>query len=274
MVVAKWCGMRVERFSIFFGRPLARFQRGRPSTRIGWLPVGGYVKISGMTRDEEIPADLVPRAYYSATMWRKIATIAAGPAVNILVAIVCLHRDVLGRHPERGRADDAPGTDRGILAGRCGGDAARATRSSPSTASAAPIPTTFRKVLAAHPNETRHRDLRPFGRRRHTHGPAQVGERNRRGLQPGHPGRTVSVTWASASDTPPSARGSSPGISKGIDYTWWVVHETATRYLPDADPGAERGRRWRRLHRGRLAGPGDGAGLHRRPESRRWRSSI
>ena len=89
MVVAKWCGMRVERFSVFFGRPLTRFQRGETEYRVGWLPIGGYVKISGMSRDEEIPDELVPRAYYSASMWRKIATIAAGPAVNILVAVVC-----------------------------------------------------------------------------------------------------------------------------------------------------------------------------------------
>ncbi|MBM3665387.1 MAG: peptidase M50, partial [Actinobacteria bacterium] len=55
MVVAKWCGMRVERFSIFFGRPLAKFRRGETEYGIGWLPLGGYVKITGMTRDEGLP---------------------------------------------------------------------------------------------------------------------------------------------------------------------------------------------------------------------------
>jgi regulator of sigma E protease len=88
MVVAKWCGMKVERFSIFFGRPIASFTRGETEYAIGWLPLGGYVKIAGMTVGEEMdPAD-EPRAYTAASTWKKVATIAAGPAVNIALAIV------------------------------------------------------------------------------------------------------------------------------------------------------------------------------------------
>lgn len=88
MVVAKWCGMKVERFSIFFGRPIASFTRGETEYAIGWLPLGGYVKIAGMTVGEEMdPAD-EPRAYTAASTWKKVATIAAGPAVNIVLAIV------------------------------------------------------------------------------------------------------------------------------------------------------------------------------------------
>ena len=37
----------VERFSIFFGRPIASFTRGETEYAIGWLPLGGYVKIAG-----------------------------------------------------------------------------------------------------------------------------------------------------------------------------------------------------------------------------------
>lgn len=88
MVVAKWCGMRVERFSIFFGRPIAAFRRGETQYAIGWLPLGGYVKISGMTRGEDIPPEVEPRAYYNAPVWRRIATILAGPAVNIVLAVI------------------------------------------------------------------------------------------------------------------------------------------------------------------------------------------
>jgi regulator of sigma E protease len=88
MVVAKWCGMRVERFSIFFGRPIASFTRNETEYAIGWLPLGGYVKISGMTVGEDIPSEVEHRAYFAQPMWKKIATIAAGPAVNILLAIV------------------------------------------------------------------------------------------------------------------------------------------------------------------------------------------
>ena len=97
MVVAKWCGMRVERFSIFFGRPIASFTRGETEYAIGWLPLGGYVKISGMTVGEDIPSEVAHRAYSAAPMWKKIATIAAGPAVNILLAIVIFAGDLLDR---------------------------------------------------------------------------------------------------------------------------------------------------------------------------------
>jgi regulator of sigma E protease len=88
MVVAKWCGMRVERFSIFFGRPIASFTRGETEYAIGWLPLGGYVKISGMTVGEDMPSEEAHRAYFAQPAWKKVATIAAGPAVNIVLAIV------------------------------------------------------------------------------------------------------------------------------------------------------------------------------------------
>ena len=87
---AKKCGMRVERFSIFFGKPIVKWQRGETEWRLGWLPLGGYVKISGMTREENLPADVVPRAYYAAPFWKRFVTIFAGPAVNIVLAFFVL----------------------------------------------------------------------------------------------------------------------------------------------------------------------------------------
>lgn len=88
MVVAKWCGMRVERFSIFFGKPIASFTRGETEYAIGWLPLGGYVKISGMSVGEEMDDEVKHRAYTAKPAWRKIATILAGPAVNVVLAII------------------------------------------------------------------------------------------------------------------------------------------------------------------------------------------
>ncbi len=89
MVAAKWCGMRVERFSIFFGKPWVKFTRGGTEYGIGWLPLGGYVRITGMNREEELPPEAVPFAYYAAKTWKKVVVIAAGPAVNLLVAFLC-----------------------------------------------------------------------------------------------------------------------------------------------------------------------------------------
>jgi regulator of sigma E protease len=88
MVVARWCGMRVERFSVFMGRPLISWTRGETQYGVGWLPVGGYVKITGMLRGEDVPPEIEHRAYYNAPVWKRIATILAGPAVNIALAVV------------------------------------------------------------------------------------------------------------------------------------------------------------------------------------------
>jgi regulator of sigma E protease len=88
MVVAKWCGMRVERFSVFMGRPLLSWTRGETQYAVGWLPIGGYVKISGMLRGEDIPPEVEHRAYYNAPVWKRITTILAGPAVNIVLAAI------------------------------------------------------------------------------------------------------------------------------------------------------------------------------------------
>jgi regulator of sigma E protease len=88
MVVAKLCGMRVERFMVFMGKPLVSFRRGETEYGVGWLPLGGYVKISGMTREEELAPEVRSRAYYNASFPRKVATIFAGPAVNIVLAYV------------------------------------------------------------------------------------------------------------------------------------------------------------------------------------------
>ena len=88
MVVAKWCGMRVERFSIFMGKPIWSRTRGETEYALGWLPLGGYVKISGMTVGEEIDDEVKHRAYTAKPAWKKIVTILAGPAVNIVLAVI------------------------------------------------------------------------------------------------------------------------------------------------------------------------------------------
>jgi regulator of sigma E protease len=52
-VAAKAVGMRVERFSLFFGPLLVKFRRGETEYGIGPIPLGGYVKITGMSPREE-----------------------------------------------------------------------------------------------------------------------------------------------------------------------------------------------------------------------------
>jgi regulator of sigma E protease len=54
---AKAVGMRVERFSLFFGPLLVKFRRGETEYGIGPIPLGGYVKITGMNPNEKIPEE-------------------------------------------------------------------------------------------------------------------------------------------------------------------------------------------------------------------------
>ncbi len=87
---AKAVGMRVEKFSLFFGKPLVKARRGETEYAIGWIPLGGYVRITGMDPREELPADVQPRAYYAQKVWKRIVVIAAGPAVNIVLAFLII----------------------------------------------------------------------------------------------------------------------------------------------------------------------------------------
>ena len=87
---AKAVGMRVERFSLFFPPLLARLRRGETEYAIGAIPLGGYVKITGMNPAEEIPPEIAHRAYYRQPVWKRIVVIGAGPAVNIVLAFLLL----------------------------------------------------------------------------------------------------------------------------------------------------------------------------------------
>src|SRR6266496_501111 len=87
-LAAKATGMRVERFSLFFPPLLARVRRGETEYAIGSIPLGGYVKISGMSPHEDLPPEVAPRAYLSQPPWKRIVVIAAGPAMNLLIAFL------------------------------------------------------------------------------------------------------------------------------------------------------------------------------------------
>jgi regulator of sigma E protease len=87
-IAAKSTGMRVERFSLFFPPLLARVRRGETEYAIGAVPLGGYVKISGMSPHEDLPPEVAPRAYLNQPPWKRIVVISAGPAMNLLVAFL------------------------------------------------------------------------------------------------------------------------------------------------------------------------------------------
>jgi regulator of sigma E protease len=85
---AKAVGMRVERFFLFFPPKLVSVRRGETEYGIGAIPLGGFVKITGMNPEEEIPPEVEDRAYYRQPVWKRIFVIAAGPFVNIALALI------------------------------------------------------------------------------------------------------------------------------------------------------------------------------------------
>ena len=89
-VAAKATGMRVERFFLFFPPKLVSVKRGETEYGIGAIPAGGFVKITGMNPDEELPPEIAARGYYHQPVWKRIVVIGAGPAVNIAIALAIL----------------------------------------------------------------------------------------------------------------------------------------------------------------------------------------
>ena len=91
MVAAKAVGMRVERFFLFFPPKLWSVRRGETEYGVGAIPLGGFVKITGMNPDEELDPEVAPRAYYHQPVWKRIVVIGAGPLVNLVIAFVILY---------------------------------------------------------------------------------------------------------------------------------------------------------------------------------------
>jgi len=132
-VVAKWTGMRVERFFLFFPPKLVSVRRGETEYGIGAIPLGGFVKITGMNPEEleaaergkqiehkpglleqlegadsdqgtpqsiegggAVDPDILRRAYYNQPVSKRIVVIAAGPVMNLLIAFFVLFFLALG----------------------------------------------------------------------------------------------------------------------------------------------------------------------------------
>ena len=86
-LVARLCGMRVERFSIGFGNPLIAVKRGDTIYQIAPIPLGGFVQITGLNPHEEFDRN-DPYVYPNRPRWMRLAVLVAGPAANYLTACV------------------------------------------------------------------------------------------------------------------------------------------------------------------------------------------
>jgi membrane-associated protease RseP (regulator of RpoE activity) len=105
-VTARWAGIKVSKFFLGFGPTLWSFRRGRPETvadedgklitrpeteyGVKALPLGGFVKIVGMSPYEDLAPEDVPRAFPSAPAWKRAIVLAAGSATHFVTAFIFL----------------------------------------------------------------------------------------------------------------------------------------------------------------------------------------
>lgn len=93
-ITAKWFGCRVEKFYLFFNPWFSLFKKkvGETEYGVGWVPLGGYVKISGMI-DESMDKEAMkkppePYEFRSKPAWQRLIIMLGGVIVNVILAII------------------------------------------------------------------------------------------------------------------------------------------------------------------------------------------
>ncbi|SFS13236.1 regulator of sigma E protease [Granulicella pectinivorans] len=107
--VAKLCGIRVETFSIGFGKRLFGFRRGDTDYRLSLLPLGGYVKMAGDTPGEAPSGD--PGEFNAHPRWQRILVALAGPVANFILAIAMMTALYMFHYEKPAYLDGAPMAD-------------------------------------------------------------------------------------------------------------------------------------------------------------------
>jgi regulator of sigma E protease len=95
-IVGRWFGIGADTFSIGFGREVAGWTDSRGTRwKIGWLPLGGYVRFTGdmdpasMGRGlDRLSPEVRARSFHAKPVWQRALVVAAGPAANFLLAIL------------------------------------------------------------------------------------------------------------------------------------------------------------------------------------------
>ncbi len=81
---AIWMGVRVETFSLGFGKELFSFTRGKTKFRIAAFPLGGYCKMAGENKEDEVKGE--PDEFLSKKWWRRLIIVFSGPFMNFVLA--------------------------------------------------------------------------------------------------------------------------------------------------------------------------------------------
>jgi len=92
-LAAKWCGVKIEKFAIGFGKELLGFTRGETRYSINALPLGGYVKMLGqedftVDKSGELVVKSDPRSYPHKPVGQRMLIVSAGVIMNVIFAAV------------------------------------------------------------------------------------------------------------------------------------------------------------------------------------------
>jgi membrane-associated protease RseP (regulator of RpoE activity) len=89
-MTAKWAGMKVTEYFLGFGPKLWSFRRGETEYGVKGIPLGGYVKIVGMSNLDQVdPADEA-RTYRQKPYWRRLSVAVAGSTMHFIIAFLIL----------------------------------------------------------------------------------------------------------------------------------------------------------------------------------------
>jgi regulator of sigma E protease len=95
-LVAKFFKIKVETFSVGFGPRIVGFRKGDTDYRISAFPLGGYVKMAGDTPSDTLTGEA--HEFLSKPKWQRFLVAAAGPSMNIILAVVSDCRTLHVRH--------------------------------------------------------------------------------------------------------------------------------------------------------------------------------
>ena len=89
-VTARWAGMKVTDFFVGFGPILWSTQRGETRYGVRALPLGGYVRVIGMSNLEEVAPEDEPRTYRAKRYWQRLRFAVAGTTMHFIIAFVLM----------------------------------------------------------------------------------------------------------------------------------------------------------------------------------------
>jgi regulator of sigma E protease len=246
-IMAKKLGMRVERFFVGFPPALWKRRRGETEYGIGMIPLGGFCKISGMSEEEELADEVLPRAYFNQPVWKRNVVIAAGPVMNILAAVLILFVFLLARGtvtPTLTLEEVVKGTP-GAQAGLVPGDTLLSGRVAPEADGQTQPFTRFQSwddataFFRAHPEQAVELRYRPAGG-----GPAETVEveltRNPSDQESGYLG--VRSTGEADRPAPWTAawmavKGTGDVIAKTFQGFWWLMSGRVSATGPEGAVG-------------------------------------